>query len=72
MDQFIVKPLFGEAGDPVGMLTITNATLWTALAVLCVIALFVLGTRGRAHRAEPRRSRWPNWPTASSTRWSRT
>ncbi|MGB3553566.1 MAG: F0F1 ATP synthase subunit A [Jannaschia sp.] len=48
MDQFIVKPLFGEAGDAVGMLTVTNATLWMALAVLCVIALFVLGTRGRA------------------------
>ncbi|UWQ18846.1 F0F1 ATP synthase subunit A [Jannaschia sp. M317] len=48
MDQFIVKPLFGEAGDPVGMLTITNSTLWMALAVLCVIGLFVLGTRGRA------------------------
>ncbi|TFL17958.1 F0F1 ATP synthase subunit A [Jannaschia formosa] len=48
MDQFIVKPLFGEAGDPVGMLTLTNATLWMALAVLAVIALFVLGTRGRA------------------------
>lgn len=48
MDQFIVKPLFGDAGDPVGMLTITNATLWLALVVLCVVALFVLGTRGRA------------------------
>jgi F-type H+-transporting ATPase subunit a len=48
MDQFIVEPLFGEAGDPVGMLTITNATFWMALSVLCVVALFVLGTRGRA------------------------
>ncbi|WGH79878.1 F0F1 ATP synthase subunit A [Jannaschia ovalis] len=48
MDQFIVKPLFGEAGDPVGMFTITNVTFWMALAVLCVIGLFVLGTRGRA------------------------
>ncbi|WP_371156612.1 F0F1 ATP synthase subunit A [Jannaschia sp. 2305UL9-9] len=48
MDQFIVKPLFGDAGDPVGMLTITNATLWLALAVLCVAGLFVIGTRGRA------------------------
>ena len=47
MDQFIVKPLFGSAGDPVGWLTVTNVTLWMALAVLCVIALMVLGTSGR-------------------------
>jgi F-type H+-transporting ATPase subunit a len=48
MDQFIVKPLFGEAGDAVHWYTITNATFWMALAVLCVFGLFVLGTRGRA------------------------
>lgn len=48
MDQFIVKPLGGSAGDPVGMLTLTNSTLWLGLAVLATIALFVLGTRGRA------------------------
>ncbi len=48
MDQFIVKPLFGEPGDHVGLFTVTNATLWMALAVLCVFALFVLGTRRRA------------------------
>lgn len=46
MDQFIVKPLFGDG--PVGMFTITNVTFWMALAVLCVVALLVLGTRGRA------------------------
>ena len=46
MDQFIVKPLFGH-GD-VGMFTITNATLWLALAVLAVIGLMVLGTSRRA------------------------
>ncbi len=46
MDQFIIKPLFGDG--PVGMFTITNATLWMALAVVCVIALLVLGTRKRA------------------------
>jgi F-type H+-transporting ATPase subunit a len=46
MDQFIVKPLFGDG--PVGMFTITNVTLWMALAVLCVIALLVLGTSRRA------------------------
>ncbi|MGB3408667.1 MAG: F0F1 ATP synthase subunit A [Jannaschia sp.] len=48
MDQFIVKPFLGEAGDPVGIFTLTNATVWMALTVLCVVALFVLGTRGRA------------------------
>ena len=46
MDQFIVKPLLG--GDHVGVFTVTNVTLWMAIAVLCVIALLVLGTRGRA------------------------
>ena len=45
MDQFIVKPLFGDG--PVGTFTITNATLWMALAVLAVIGLLVLGTSGR-------------------------
>ena len=45
LDQFIVKPLFG--GDHVGLFTITNVTLWLALAVLAIVALFVLGTRGR-------------------------
>lgn len=46
MDQFIVKPLFG--GDEIGMFTITNVTLWLALAVVAVIALMVMGTRKRA------------------------
>ena len=46
MDQFIVKPLFGEG--PVQWYTVTNATLWMGLSLLCVVALFVLGTRGRA------------------------
>jgi len=45
MDQFIIKPLFGD-GD-VGLFTVTNATLWMALAVLCVVLLLVIGTRGR-------------------------
>ncbi len=48
MDQFIVKPLFGEAGDPVHWYTITNATFWMAMAVGAVALLMVLGTRGRA------------------------
>ena len=46
MDQFIIKPLFG--GDEIGLFTITNATLWMALAVLGIIAMMVLGTRSRA------------------------
>ncbi|MEL6608566.1 MAG: F0F1 ATP synthase subunit A [Pseudomonadota bacterium] len=46
MDQFEVKPLFG--GGEIGMFTVTNVTLWMALAVLCVFLLLVMGTRGRA------------------------
>ncbi|SFJ31915.1 F0F1 ATP synthase subunit A [Jannaschia pohangensis] len=48
MDQFMIKPLFGEYGDPVHWYTVTNLTLWMALAVLCVLGLFVFATRGRA------------------------
>lgn len=46
LDQFIVKPLFGDG--PIHWYTITNVTLWMAIAVLAVVALFVLGSRGRA------------------------
>ncbi len=46
MDQFIVKPLFGDGA--VGMFTVTNLTMWLALAVLCVIGLMVYGTSRRA------------------------
>jgi len=46
LDQFIVKPLFGDG--PVGMITLTNVTLWMAIAVLCTFLLFVVGSRGRA------------------------
>ena len=45
MDQFIISPLFGDG--PVGLLTVTNATLWMALAVAAVFALLVLGTSRR-------------------------
>lgn len=47
MDQFLIKPLFGDSGL-VGMFTITNVTLWMALSVVCIVVLMVLGTRGRA------------------------
>ncbi|WP_293441460.1 F0F1 ATP synthase subunit A [Planktotalea sp.] len=46
MDQFIVKPLFGDGA--IGMFTVTNMTLWLALAAICTIVLMVFGTSGRA------------------------
>ena len=46
MDQFLVKPLFGD-GD-VHWYTITNVTLWLAIAILAVVALLVLSTSKRA------------------------
>ncbi len=45
MDQFVIKPLFGDG--PVHWYTPTNVTLWMGLALLCVFALFVLATRHR-------------------------
>ncbi len=48
MDQFIVKPLFGEIGDPVHWYTITNVTFWLFLTVVAVTLLLVNGTKGRA------------------------
>ncbi|MFN3260465.1 MAG: F0F1 ATP synthase subunit A [Pikeienuella sp.] len=44
MKQFEIKPLFG---DELGLFTITNSTLWMALAVAAVAALLLLGGRGR-------------------------
>lgn len=46
MDQFTVRPLFGDG--PIYWYTPTNATLWLALTVLAVVLLFVFGSRGRA------------------------
>ncbi|AXT27010.1 F0F1 ATP synthase subunit A [Ruegeria sp. AD91A] len=46
MDQFIVKPLFGDGA--IGMFTVTNVTLWLFFAVLAVTALLVLPTSKRA------------------------
>ena len=43
MDQFLVKPLFGEG--EVHWYTLSNVTLWLALTVAAVAALMVLGTR---------------------------
>lgn len=46
MEQFTIKPLFG--GHELHWYTITNQTLWMAIAVLAVFALLVLGTSARA------------------------
>jgi F-type H+-transporting ATPase subunit a len=46
MDQFIVKPLFGEGA--VHLYTPTNVTLWLMLAVVSIGLLMVVGTRRRA------------------------
>jgi F-type H+-transporting ATPase subunit a len=46
MDQFIVKPFFGDG--PVGTFTFTNVSFWMVLTVLTAVALLVLGTSGRA------------------------
>jgi len=46
LDQFIVKPLFGDGA--VQWYTPTNVTLWLGIALLCIVALFVMGSRGRA------------------------
>ena len=46
LDQFIVKPLFGEG--PIHWYTPTNVTLWMLVAAVCVILLFAIGSRGRA------------------------
>ncbi|MCY3877943.1 MAG: F0F1 ATP synthase subunit A [Rhodobacteraceae bacterium] len=46
MDQFIVKPLFGDG--PLMWYTLSNTTLWMFLAVLACAAFFMLGTIRRA------------------------
>ncbi|MEM9319340.1 MAG: F0F1 ATP synthase subunit A [Pseudomonadota bacterium] len=46
MDQFEVKPIFGDGA--VNWYTPTNVTLWMALAIAAVSALMVMGTKGRA------------------------
>ncbi len=46
LDQFLIKPLFGDG--PLTWYTPTNATLWMAIAVLCIFALFVLVPGPRA------------------------
>jgi F-type H+-transporting ATPase subunit a len=46
MDQFVVKPLFGQYN--IEWYTVTNVTMWMAIAVLAITALLVWGTSKRA------------------------
>jgi len=46
LDQFEVYRLFGEG--PIHWYTITNVTMWMAIAVVCIVLLLVIGTRKRA------------------------
>ena len=46
MDQFLIKPLFGDG--PIAWYTPTNVTLWLGIAILAVVALMVLTTSKRA------------------------
>ena len=46
LDQFEVYRLFGEG--PIHWYSVTNVTMWMAIAVVCVILLLVIGTSKRA------------------------
>lgn len=46
MDQFVVKPLFGQ--NNIEWYTVTNVTMWMVIAVLAITALLVWGTSKRA------------------------
>ena len=46
MDQFIVRPLFGDGA--IAWYTPTNVTLWMVLAILAIVGLLVLSTSRRA------------------------
>ena len=46
LDQFEVHRLFGEG--PIAWYTITNVTMWMAIAVVCIVLTLVIGTRKRA------------------------
>lgn len=46
LDQFEVYRLFGEG--PIHWYTITNVTMWMAIAVVCIVLLLVIGTSKRA------------------------
>jgi F-type H+-transporting ATPase subunit a len=46
LDQFQIHRLFGEG--PIEWYTITNVTLWMALAVLLIVGVFVFGSSARS------------------------
>jgi F-type H+-transporting ATPase subunit a len=46
LDQFEVHRMFGEG--PIQWYTVTNVTMWMAIAVVCIVLLLVIGTRKRA------------------------
>ncbi|MBT8412061.1 MAG: F0F1 ATP synthase subunit A [Octadecabacter sp.] len=46
LDQFEVYRLFGEG--PIHWYTVTNVTMWMAIAVVCIVLLLVIGTGKRA------------------------
>jgi len=46
MDQFVVKPLFGDGA--LHWYTPSNATLWFGVAILATVGLLVLTTSGRS------------------------
>ena len=48
MEQFVIEPLFGHGEGELGLLTITNSTLWMALVLAAISAFLILGMRGRA------------------------
>ncbi|SMR83183.1 ATP synthase F0 subcomplex A subunit [Aliiroseovarius halocynthiae] len=48
MDQFEIKPLFGDGHGKLGLFTVTNMTLWMVLAIIGIVLLLVVGSRGRA------------------------
>ena len=45
MDQFIINPIGG--GD-IGLFSVTNSTIWMAVALIGISALTIFGTSGRA------------------------
>jgi F-type H+-transporting ATPase subunit a len=46
LDQFEVHRMFGEG--PIHWYTVSNVTMWMAIAVVCIVLLLVIGTRKRA------------------------
>lgn len=45
MDQFIISPI---GGGEIGLFSVTNSTIWMAIALIGISALTIFGTSGRA------------------------